>query len=521
MSKQKTVHLGFEVGTGEPVSLPMGHLVCFGQTQMAGKTTALEALISRAGVRAVAFVTKRGEGGFDGGNRMLPYFSERADWQYVQAVLEATLTSKMDYKQAWIMRACEGASTLAQVQRNTKRLMEKAKGLNLDMYYVLDHYFDIVVPQIAALPKTDEIELTDGLNVMDLEGYSPEMQALVIRSVIEWVHQHEEGVVTVIPEAWRFLPEGRRSPVSMAAEELIREGAALHNFVWCDSQDIAGIWKLPLRSAKAWLIGVQRETNEVKRNLDNIPAAFAKPKPKDVALLELGQFFGCFGKDVVKTYVQPAWMNEADARAIAMGDKSVNDVARTAKSVKSVVVKPSIQKEKERIVTESEARELREQNAELLRQLGELRRQQNGAATHKVATLPPPLEVGRFTLSEGTIPQGEEIYQFVKRRLMTESPSLVAVLLEQPEVTVTIDRPVVQADGSTLKGRVARLVHSGFYASSKTSGATRTEMKRTGPDVNSGNLSKELAWWVSKGFLTAESDGFLEVSGMRKNVKKD
>jgi hypothetical protein len=37
------IHLGYEIGTGEPVSIPLQHLAVTGQTQRSGKTTALEA----------------------------------------------------------------------------------------------------------------------------------------------------------------------------------------------------------------------------------------------------------------------------------------------------------------------------------------------------------------------------------------------------------------------------------------------------------------------------------------------
>jgi hypothetical protein len=57
-----TISLGFEVATGAPVAIPLKHLAITGQTQEAGKTTALEALITRSGLRALTFVTKRGEG---------------------------------------------------------------------------------------------------------------------------------------------------------------------------------------------------------------------------------------------------------------------------------------------------------------------------------------------------------------------------------------------------------------------------------------------------------------------------
>jgi hypothetical protein len=58
------IHLGYEVGGGAPVEIPLRHMVVTGQTQEAGKTTTLEAMIARSGVKAIAFVTKRGEGSF-------------------------------------------------------------------------------------------------------------------------------------------------------------------------------------------------------------------------------------------------------------------------------------------------------------------------------------------------------------------------------------------------------------------------------------------------------------------------
>lgn len=37
--KDRTVRLGFEVGTGDPVDIPIRHMAVTGQTQEAGKTT--------------------------------------------------------------------------------------------------------------------------------------------------------------------------------------------------------------------------------------------------------------------------------------------------------------------------------------------------------------------------------------------------------------------------------------------------------------------------------------------------
>lgn len=320
-----TIHLGYEVGTGEPVAIPIRHMAVTGQTQESGKTTTLEALISRSELRAVAFITKRAEGSFRGGRRIPPYFRERADWRFVSAVLEATLRERVKWERSWIMRACKGAGTLADVHDNVRALMAKAKGLSADVYLTLDEYLQVVVPQVTRLPYTDKLSLAPGLNIMDLGAYTSELQALVIRSVLEWVYERERDTVVIIPEAWEFIPQRRGSPVLLAAEELIRKGAGLRNYMWLDSQDLAGVNVAIRKSVVVWLLGVQREENEVKRTLAYIPNV-PKPKVDDVMRLGKGQFFACWGSEVRRVYVQPEWMDEKDAQAIARGETTVTGV---------------------------------------------------------------------------------------------------------------------------------------------------------------------------------------------------
>jgi hypothetical protein len=335
------IPLGYEIGTGRRVDIPLGHLVVTGQTQKSGKTTTLEALITRSGLRAVAFITKRGEKSFRLMRPIPSYFQERADWQFVQALLEAATKEKQDFKQAWIMRACEGAETLEEVHANVRRYLtgeyedvttgrgkkaktkrewklRPARGMSGDMYFILDKYFEEVIPQVRRLKGSKTFELARGVNVMDLSGFTFPMQALVIRSVLEYIYEREHGVIVIIPEAWEFIPEGRRSPVRLAAEELIRKGAAEKNYVWLDSQDIAGVAKVLLRQMEVWIFGVQRDPRELKRTLDALPD-LPRPSGSEIALLGKGQFIVAYGTELRKVYVQPAGMEEAHAQAIALG----------------------------------------------------------------------------------------------------------------------------------------------------------------------------------------------------------
>jgi hypothetical protein len=70
------IHLGYEMGSGEAVSVPLHHACITGLTQMSGKTTACHALLSRLpeGFAGLEFRTKRGELSFVGARPVQPFF---------------------------------------------------------------------------------------------------------------------------------------------------------------------------------------------------------------------------------------------------------------------------------------------------------------------------------------------------------------------------------------------------------------------------------------------------------------
>lgn len=351
-----SILLGFEIPSGVPVRIPdEGHLAWFGQTQLSGKTTALEAMVFRGHLKACAFITKQGEGAFLTGRMIQPYFSEPTNdeeqplWRWVKSILEASQQRRMNFEESWIIRATEDprqAKSLADVHANIKALLggeggyvEKGRGkkkkkewkysrkpvsgMNAGVYTSLKAYFDIVMPQLARLPYTKKLDLHPGLNVMDLREYAMETQALVIRSVMEWVYQHEKGVRVIVPESQDFVPQGKNSPVKMACETLVRKAGANKNFMWLDSQDMAAVDKVMLRACSIVGCGVQTEMHEIDRTLASMftPAL----RPLDIAKLKVGEFFVRTPEArVSKVYVMPAWMDsEIHAQSIAKGEVSV------------------------------------------------------------------------------------------------------------------------------------------------------------------------------------------------------
>jgi len=518
-----TVRFGYEVGTGKPVEIPLRHMVITGQTQEAGKTTALEALVARSGVQAVAFITKRGEGSFGGARIIRPYFEEHTDWKFVAAVLEASRGEKLKFERPWIVRACKGARTLADVQKNVRKAMETAKGLAGDVYLMLNAYLDDVVPQIGRIKWADTVDLAPGVSAMDMTGMGTSMQHLIIRSTLDWVLEHAEHTVVVIPEAWKFIPQRYGTPVRLAAEGYIRQGAGLGNYLWLDSQDIAGVDKAILKQVPVWILGVQRESNEVKRTLAQIPTGIKEPKPEAIATLKLGEFYVCHGTNITKTYAQPQWMSDAQARAVATGEVPVAVIQKPRERVRAgdygdyVIVEDT--------VTPERAAQLERENAELRQRISELELR----IGDKSSIYEPPERSPSSNPAVALTLDREVVYDALKR-LASEAPAVLKVLAMRPEIEVEVTRETVRMDGKSLRGRVVQLLAKGFFDEGCLQSHVRAELDRRGASISDAkNLPRELDALVELGFLTIE-DGkdakgrarklYVAVPDMKVNIVK-
>lgn len=318
------IHLGFEVGTGESISVPMHHLAVTGLTRQAGKTTAIEGLLSRlpTDFKALLFSTKRGELSFSQAARVEPFYRQHTDWEYVESLLEAAMKERMRIERSFIITACKGAKTLRQVYNNIVRGRKEARrGFDEAIFTNLQAYFEKVLPQLEEYPFADTLDIGPGPNVMDLGHLSEEVQALVIAACLEEVWSTGRNTILVIPEAWAFLPRQRGNPVKWAAQHVIREGGAVGVFLYLDSQDITGIDTPALKSVGVWLLGQQREKNEVQRVLAQLPIpAKDKPKPEEVMTLPIGHFFVAAENWCRKVYAQPAWLDAETARRVALGE---------------------------------------------------------------------------------------------------------------------------------------------------------------------------------------------------------
>ncbi len=415
---------------------------------------------------------------------------------------------------------------------------------------------------MRALAATDTLDLQPGLNVMDLTGVGLQLQALVIRAALEHINGHEEGVLTVFPEAWEFAPRGRTAPAKDEAIAMIRKGAVLRNFLLCDSQDIAGVDTVVRQGASVWILGVQRELNEVKRTLQMITAGIKRPKPEDVAQLELGQFYACFGRHAIKTYVQPTWLSADDARSVSMGglrpetvqrEKQHNDLLQAAQIVKEDSVtkddaarltreneqlKANIQKLLDRIdvlerkgrhdhAPSSQASTAHRPGTDAGRTPARVADRRRDVSSGDSATAPPadaPRDgaFGRTQLApifpgEGTF-DVDALYQAIKARLIDEAPAILQVMVGRPELAIHITRATITVDGDTLRGRIARLITEDFFSKARTSAEVLSELERRGDKPSNIELGNELKALMKLGFFTRDNKWLSLVPDMVVNV---
>jgi len=272
---KKQILLGYEIKTGKKVDVPLTHLVVTGITQESGKTTTLEALIKRSGIKAVVFKTKIGEKGFSEGTVIPPYFKERFDWEYVLDLLQSLRKEQMKFEKGWIIRLCKKADSLLSLSQNIKLILasdeqakelfgKKLRDIDRNVLSILDAYLDKILPELQVSRFSNILELHDGVNIMDLERYTDEVASLIIKSVLDSVLKEFKNTIVVIPEAWKFIPQDSGNPCKGSVTSFIRQGATNGNYVWIDSQDITNTDKAPLKQISTWVLGYQSEINEIR-----------------------------------------------------------------------------------------------------------------------------------------------------------------------------------------------------------------------------------------------------------------
>ena len=320
------IQVGFAIPSGEEVKIPISHLVVCGVTALSGKTTTLEALITRSGKKSVVFTTKIGEKQFSGAKEITPFFREKSDYEAVKSLIESYSREKIFLERGTLMQLCQGSKSLQDIKDSVDNTLtnSKLRSIEKEIYVRLQHYLENLIPQIKNSHLSKTLSIIPGVNVMNLEKFSPEVQSLIIQSVLDEVLANHKDTIVVLPEAWKFVPQKYNNPCKRSAESFIRQGATNGNYLWIDSQEMASVDKGILKQVSTWVLGYQSERNEVKHTLDQIPLpAKAKPSPDAIMTLKRGQFFLTSTDGMKLVYVWPSWLTFEQARKVAKGETNI------------------------------------------------------------------------------------------------------------------------------------------------------------------------------------------------------
>lgn len=371
-------------------------------------------------------------------------------------------------------------------------------------------------------------------DLFDLHMSKADWRKIVTAAVRTMLHENHDLRHVFIEEAAEFIPQKPNDWIVYAEiEKLARMGRNARLGYTLINQRSQEVSKAILELCENVFLHRQRGSHAIQaldKWLQVAEAAERRKIVKSLPDLPRGQCWAWLGGDtpLPPTLVQVPTKNSLhpDARALR-GDTGAprakpvdvaEFVARMQQAGKTdrstpVIARNPKPKPKEPEVTKEEADALREENATLRCEMDQLR----GSLARAVDRAPADVPAGKPVSLEQTM-DNEALYQAIKARLAKEAPALLRVLTVKPEIEVKVERRVIQADGSTTKGRIALLLARGFYDQGATNSATRTELKRTGSDANNATIGNILADLRRDGFVTSEGDSFRAVEGMKVNI---
>lgn len=110
----------------------------------------------------------------------------------------------------------------------------------------------------------------------------------------------------------------------------------------------------------------------------------------------------------------------------------------------------------------------------------------------------------------------------MRARFTAEYPALLKVSAERPEIQVALKREVINVDGRTQRGRIARLIAGKFFNEPKTTGDVSKELTRGGFSNTAARVGQELSDLCGMGFLirvgTGKGTKYQSVDDMKVNI---
>ena len=465
---QLTILVGYEVGTGKPVNIDVTHTVISGITR-SGKSETVKALVSRSkDHRFLIFDSKKPRDYIDIGSDIPIFIEEKTDPLTLKRLLESQshLTLKFEFPE--LLKVCKKAETYQEILSTVNEsLKSKIHPIRKDKLLVLQHLLGKLVKELEKTPISDTLELNNRVNVMNLSNASLELQQLAVHSTMKYLLQNEENLIVIMDEASRFIPQTGSNASKETVIRYVREGGAKNLWLWVIDQTVTGVSKNCLKQAWLWILGKQREINEAKRTLQQIPFKIGLDE-KAIMRLKVGEFIVCSEDGAKLTYVQPRWLSPEVARNVALGSVSPKDVmdayekSREEKHGEAfkeryLKLKKDFDKMSEKLNELSNVVvKLEEENEKLKKENDQLRKELENR-TAEIERLSIDIAIFR-KLKEAL----SEIITIPKPTPQPkQTPSKISVTTEIPTIQVNVKREPLKLTDKDLHGKIAIIYSEG------------------------------------------------------------
>lgn len=452
--------LGYSVPDGDETSVPVFHTVITGITRH-GKSETMRAMAQRArdaGYTVLAFDVKNPRDYAGLGDDIPIYLEEHTDPTTLKGLLENQSGMGLNFQFSELIKMYEPGDTYYDMlERMAAAMEEDVHPVEEDKLRVLVHLLTNLTEELDRVAISESLALVDGeINVMDLHEVDDSIQQLAIAGSVQQVLDHQQDTIIILDEAHNFIPQRRQPPARDPLVNSIREGAANNNWVWISDQTITGVDKDPLKQVGVWILGKQREKNEAKRVLDQIPGSTSYGSD-DVMTLEKGHFVVALDDAQPLVYVQPTWLDDSVAFEISTGSMDV-DSLETPKREANHMDETLQEKETELQEKEQRIRDLEDQLSSKQAEIEALESKVDALFENREeeSSAAPPMA----SIDEETVRQliQDELDQVVKEY---EVPESVTVEANQSAIHVKHTVKPIQVSTDDLLGKVAYLYSEG------------------------------------------------------------
>jgi len=489
----------FEVGSGKPVEIEPFHFAIVGQTQFSGKTTLLKRLADWAvsqGFRVLIFDSKETEADYEGFGIEVPVvLRETTDSFVLIGLLESMFKRKLTPYYATLSRLTEGARNFDDIIQRARQFEATTRSSWLrDACRVLYDLLERLRAETSKVKTVQTLQLKDGINRMAINNFTHEAQQLIVKNAFEdALRIYKRNLIIIIDEAFKFLPEKYSSAATRAIMDVMTQGAKTNLYVFISTQFLAITDKDPLKACAVKFLGTQDHITEVKHTLDLIPEARGKFTPEQIMKLKLGHW--------ILVRKNPPYVGVVYSLPLGVPEHIGVEVAkglRTPESIRDAYLKPKIEVDDEmwkekylelerkfadmrtsiynelRKEFEAKVKEAKDEAyREAMQKLDEIRKQWNiDEYQQTIARLKDEKAALEIQLKqlEPLKAFGEAFIKLLHSLNLKQTeltPSELKVNIEQPVLTVKVERKTLELTDKTTEGKIAIIYAEGKLPSDK------------------------------------------------------